>query len=184
MNSSAANRSALLHASSISLIGERLLHFRLNRNSRRRDGSIDRSGSSAMFACRSCAVQRREVGGKTRERRQRRRVGGPPRRECEVDPRWQVSLRSAPLWPPTSSPRARTGPPWSRSAAVSATRRTPVHSGFSGGRTPGLTDRFHLLCYPLPPPLAPFHCFLTHVSTMHRSDRLGQWCSCDAYCNV
>jgi hypothetical protein len=74
MNSSAANRSALLHASSISLIGERLLHFRLNRNSRRRDGSIDRSGSSAMFACRSCAVQRREVGGKTRERRQRRRL--------------------------------------------------------------------------------------------------------------
>jgi hypothetical protein len=85
----------------------------------------------------------RSDGAERTARRQRRRVGGPLRRECEVDPRWQVSLRSATLWPPTSSPQARTGPPWSRSAAVFATRRTPVHSGFSGGRTPGLTGRFH-----------------------------------------
>ena len=46
---------------------------------------------------------------------------------------------------------------------------------------PNRLATFLLLCNPLAPQLAPFHWFLTHLSNMHRSDRLGQWGSCDAY---
>ena len=38
-----------------------------------------------------------------------------------------------------------------------------------------------LLCDPLAPQLAPFHLFAVHLFTMRCTDRLGKWCSCDAY---